>query len=500
MPATSTSSGDRKNARKTRGWFRCYPEGSEKWRAFINAITRRGIELVSADTASPTDPGLVFFDRVDSALFDLVDCQSKHGRERVLAVAASDDCLNDGTPWRLLDAGAADVFAWDALPDPAATIAARFERYASIEELMQSPAVKDELAGGSPAWMSVLRQVVEVAAFSDSSVLIAGESGTGKELVARLIHALDRRPSKGPFVVLDCTTVSPELAGSEFFGHERGAFTTAVAARDGAFALADNGTLFLDEVGELPLTLQAELLRVIQERVYKRVGSNAWKQVNFRLICATNRNLITEEAQGAFRRDFYYRIAGWTCTLPPLNERREDILPLIRHFLRQHFEPAAPPEPDAFVCSYLLSRNYSGNVRELRHLVHRMTGRHVGHGPLTIGDLPSDERVAATQSMKQAWHDGAFQCAIRRALAMGVSLKEISSQTAEVAIQTAFEDEEGNLQRAARRLHVTDRALQMRRASRRPDQEETSSRAEKTPNRFNDQATLETSKDPEIAL
>src|SRR5678816_1272096 len=141
--------------------------------------------------------------------------------------------------------------------------------------------------------------------------LIAGESGTGKELVARLIHALDRREPKGPFVVLDCTTVSPELAGSEFFGHERGAFTTAVTAREGAFAMADGGTLFLDEVGELPLTLQAELLRVIQERVYKRVGSNIWKQVNFRLICATNRNLLEEEARGAFRRDFYYRLAAW---------------------------------------------------------------------------------------------------------------------------------------------------------------------------------------------
>src|SRR5678816_4688946 len=143
--------------------------------------------------------------------------------------------------------------------------------------------------------------------------LIAGESGTGKELVARLIHALDRREPKGPFVVLDCTTVSPELAGSEFFGHERGAFTTAVTAREGAFAMADGGTLFLDEVGELPLALQAELLRVIQERVYKRVGSNTWKQADFRLVCATNRDLAAEEAKGNFRLDLFHRIASSRC-------------------------------------------------------------------------------------------------------------------------------------------------------------------------------------------
>jgi transcriptional regulator with GAF, ATPase, and Fis domain len=267
--------------------------------------------------------------------------------------------------------------------------------------------------------------------------------------------------------VLDCTTVSPELAGSEFFGHERGAFTTAVASREGAFALADRGTLFLDEVGELSLALQAELLRVVQERVYKRVGSNTWKQLNFRLICATNRNLLEEEARGAFRRDFYYRIASWTCALPSLGERGEDILPLTRHFLRQLCGVRRPPEPDPAVRDYLLTRAYPGNVRDLRQLVTRMFARHVGDGPLTVGDLPPDERLAATERMRKAWHDGAFQCSIRRALAMGFGLKEINSQTTDLAIQTALADEDGNLQRAARRLGVTDRALQMRRAQRR---------------------------------
>src|SRR5262249_683962 len=149
-----------------------------------------------------------------------------------------------------------------------------------------------------------------------------GESGTGKELIARLIHDLDSRPGKPPLVVVDCTTIVPGLSGSEFFGHERGAFTGAINTRDGAFALANGGTLFLDEIGELPQPMQAELLRVIQERKYKRVGSNAWQHTDFRLVSATNMDLESGVAKGAFRGDLYYRIAGWVCRTPPLRERK----------------------------------------------------------------------------------------------------------------------------------------------------------------------------------
>jgi transcriptional regulator with GAF, ATPase, and Fis domain len=471
----------------------------------IGAVNRCGVTLEPVRKCPPMGAGLVLFDCVDAELCEALEHDSRHGFDRVLAVATCSEALTEGAAWRLLEAGAADVFAWDAMPDPAATVAARFDRYASIDELLQSPAVSDGLAGMSAAWLSALRQVVEVAAFSAASVLITGESGTGKELVARLIHTLDRRPTKGPFVVLDCTTVSPELAGSEFFGHERGAFTSAVAAREGAFALADRGTLFLDEVGELPLGLQAELLRVIQERVYKRVGSNTWKQVNFRLICATNRNLREEEARGAFRRDFYFRIASWSCRLPPLAERREDILPLTRHFLRQLCGAGKVPEPDAAIRDYLLTRDYPGNVRDLGQLVTRMMSRHVGDGPLTVGDLPPDERLAAAQHMGKVWHDGAFQCAIRRALAMGLGLKEINSQTADVAIRTALADENGNLRRAARKLGVTDRALQMRRALQREVREKKRSNGSTVTNLrgddrggFNDQAAQATPTDPSI--
>src|SRR5215468_679021 len=277
----------------------------------LDALSRAGVRSYAADPSEPSGQGVLFFDQITHRLCQFLREASRRGLERIIAVALSHSALADRGTWRLLQAGASDVFAWDHSTDPAQEVAARFERWEQVDEIVRSPLVKKNLAGQTPAWIRALRQVVEVARFTDASVLIMGESGTGKELVARLIHTLDSRADKRELVVLDCTTVVPELSGSEFFGHERGAFTHAVTARDGAFALAENGTLFLDEVGELPLTLQAELLRMVQERTYKRVGGNSWKKVDFRLVCATNRNLQEEKERGVFRLDFYHRIASW---------------------------------------------------------------------------------------------------------------------------------------------------------------------------------------------
>jgi transcriptional regulator with GAF, ATPase, and Fis domain len=180
----------------------------------------------------------------------------------------------------------------------------------------------------------------------------------------------------------------PDLAGSELFGHERGAFTGAAASRDGAFKLAENGTLFLDEVGELPLPLQAQLLRAVQEKTYKRVGGNTWRRAEFRLICATNRDLGAEVAQGRFRRDLYYRIAGLVAHAPPLRERASDILPLAEHFLREQRGDGAPSALSAPVRTLLVTRDYPGNVRDLRQLIHAIGLRHHGNGPVTVGAVP----------------------------------------------------------------------------------------------------------------
>jgi transcriptional regulator with GAF, ATPase, and Fis domain len=258
----------------------------------------------------------------------------------------------------------------------------------------------------------------------------------------------------------------PELSGSEFFGHEKGAFTGAVAARDGAFALANNGTFFLDEVGELPLTLQAELLRVVQEGAYKRIGSNTWQKTSFRLICATNRDLRKEEAEGRFRRDFYFRIAGRTCRLPPLRERREDVIPLAEHFWRQLRPDDDPLELDPGVRELLLTLEYPGNVRDLRRIVSDFAARHVGGGPVTLGSVAFEYRPTLPGAARD-WRTTEFEDAIRGALNRGVGLKDIGRASEDVAVRLALADERNNLQRAAERLQVTDRALQLRRASER---------------------------------
>jgi DNA-binding NtrC family response regulator len=214
------------------------------------------------------------------------------------------------------------------------------------------------------------------------------------------------------------------------------------------------------------MTMQPQLLRVVQEGTYKRVGGNVWRRTTFRLVCATNRNLTEAIGSDRFRSDLYYRIASWVVRVPSLHERREDILPLARHFLRL-FRPDIPDlDFDPAVRDYLLRRSYPGNVRDLRQLIGRISSRHVGPGPVTAGDVPMDEHPAVGPA-DGTWRNADFEQAIRQALAIGAGLKEISQAAAETAMRIAVDNENGSLQLAARRLGVTDRALQMRRAARR---------------------------------
>ena len=308
------------------------PEEALAHSQVTTALASAGIR-VTPPADLPIGAGIVFFGEATAELSAFLRAATRNGRERVIAVATSREAQASGA-WAVLEAGASDLLLWRS-DETARSIYERLERWRNIDDLVDSPIVRQSLVGRSPAWIAVLRQIVEIAVSSDVPVLLTGESGTGKELVARVIHALGPRARQHQLVLVDCTTIVPELSGSEFFGHERGAFTGAIATRDGAFALADGSTLFLDEIGELSLTLQAELLRVVQERTYKRVGSNQWQRTNFRLVCATNRSLLDEQAQGRFRRDLFYRIAGCTCVLPPLRARREDILLLVEHFMTE---------------------------------------------------------------------------------------------------------------------------------------------------------------------
>jgi transcriptional regulator with GAF, ATPase, and Fis domain len=341
------------------------------------------------------------------------------------------------------------------------------------------------MVGGSQVWKLALRQIVEAACYTQEPVPLTGETGTGKELAANLIHSLDARRSKYDLVVLDCTTIVPDLSGSELFGHERGAFTGAISARDGAFAVADRGVLFLDEVGELPLGLQVQLLRVLQERTYKRVGSNSWHATDFRLVCATNRDLQHEVMRGRFRRDLYYRLASWKIHLPPLSERKEDILPLVYHYLQDGQAEGNRLTLDQAVEAYLVSRSYPGNVRDLKNLTLRLKARSAGSGRITLGDIPYEDRPEqnrepegkavdpdTTQAVPQADAVGAPTVSsdtaigqeqvvefIRQVLASGSTWDEILQSFQSAAAQVAKEFTGGDEIAAGRRLGRDERTI-----------------------------------------
>jgi transcriptional regulator with GAF, ATPase, and Fis domain len=432
--------------------------------AVVEALTAAGVQLLPLDSHNSQDSGLIFFEAVDETLLARVRRLVAAGPARLLAATPSPAALAQGRVWDLLNAGACDVLHYTDPHVFAQQVLARLRRWQEVDEILASPLVQENCIGSSARWLAFLRQVIEVAAFSDAAILLTGESGTGKELMARLIHTLDRRPDKRDLIVLDCTTIVDSLSGSEFFGHERGAFTSASGERDGAFALADRGTLFLDEVGELPLPLQAELLRVIQERTYKRVGGNQWRSSQFRLVCATNRDLYQEQAEGRFRPDLYYRLAGWVGRLPPLRERPGDILAGAQCFAKQLRPNEAVLDFDDAVRDYLLQGTYPGNMRELKQLVGRLLSRHVGPGPVTVGAIPEDERPRPADA---SWNANGMCPTIVQALSCGIPLKEIGKQAENLAVRLALELEGHNLQRAARRLGVTDRALQIRRASQR---------------------------------
>jgi DNA-binding NtrC family response regulator len=230
---------------------------------------------------------------------------------------------------------------------------------------------EDELIGRSPAMVAVFKAIGLVAP-ADEPVLVLGESGTGKELVANAIHRNSHRAA-GPFVKVNCAALSPTLLESELFGHEKGAFTGAVARRRGRFEQAHGGTLFLDEVGELGLDLQAKLLRVLQGGTFERVGGEETLSADVRVAAATNRDLKARVGAGEFREDLYYRLDVVSLTLPPLRERRDDIPLLAEHVVRQlarkHGWPGLALAPEA--TAELARRDWPGNVRELRNALAR---------------------------------------------------------------------------------------------------------------------------------
>jgi formate hydrogenlyase transcriptional activator len=229
----------------------------------------------------------------------------------------------------------------------------------------------ERIIGNSAALESVLEQVEQVAP-TDSTVLIEGETGTGKELIAHAVHNASQRYGRA-FIKLNCAAIPLDLLESELFGHEKGAFTGAIAQKIGRFEMADKGTLFLDEVGDIPPALQPKLLRVLQEQEFERLGSGRTHKVDVRLVAATNRDLMKMVARGQFRRDLYYRLNVFPILLPALRERQEDIPALVTHFVKIFSRrmgkvvESIPPETLAAFQEY----SWPGNIRELQNLVER---------------------------------------------------------------------------------------------------------------------------------
>ncbi len=340
--------------------------------------------------------------------------------------------------------------------------------------LSDDPEDDDALLVGRSAAMMRLRQLIDRVAPTDATVLITGESGTGKEMISREFYR--RSPRRGqPFIKVNCAAVSQNLIESEFFGHERGAFTGATERREGRFELANNGTLLLDEVSEIPGSLQAKLLRVLQEREFERVGGSRTIKVNVRIIATSNRDLLSYVAKGEFRQDLYYRLNVFPVHVPALRERVEDIPILADHFLRR-FTRKHGVKVTGFSESAraaLLAYRWPGNVRELQNTVERAvilseSGRQVTAAALGLpGDLsPTDASSTATWIENEvaseisaneavAATNGAGMPGVTDGSGFVLRLEELEKQ----AIRAALKQTGGNRTHAAAALGISIRTL-----------------------------------------
>lgn len=330
-----------------------------------------------------------------------------------------------------------------------------------------SPELFRSLVGNSRGVRQVRKQIEQVAD-SDATVLILGESGTGKEVVARNVHYHSDRRGK-PFVPINCGAIPSELLESELFGHEKGAFTGAISARQGRFELAEGGTLFLDEIGDMSMHMQVKLLRVLQERTFERVGSNKAIESNVRIVAATHRNLEEAISDGKFREDLYYRLNVFPIDMPPLRERIEDIPLLVNELVKrlEHEKRGSVRLTQAAVMA-LCQYHWPGNVRELANMIERLVIMHP-YGVVDVHDLPqkfqvdngTDSSALTAAIQENAMYDQAPPAATSidlldtpRLPQDGIDLKEHLSNLEYNLIKQALEDADGVVAHAANRLRL----------------------------------------------
>jgi two-component system response regulator HydG len=335
-----------------------------------------------------------------------------------------------------------DLEYFRAQVNRAAEKAALQKQNQALQEQLIDSAGFEGIIGKSGSMQDVTKTARQVAA-SDIPVLIMGESGTGKELIARAIHASSRR-RKQRLVALNCAGLSESILEDELFGHVRGAFTGAAGEREGRFEHADGGTLFMDEIGDMPQAMQAKLLRVLENGEVVRLGSNDPIRVDVRLISATNRDLDEMVAEKRFREDLFFRIKGVTIRIPPLRERREDISLLVYYFLKQAAErynkPIEGVDPQAQ--QLLMGYSWPGNVRQLKNVIENMVV--LSNGPqLGIESLPKEIRPAGGEVV------GGLDNVV------GMSLEQIEK----AAIRNALKSTNGNREHAAKMLGIGERTL-----------------------------------------
>lgn len=341
---------------------------------------------------------------------------------------------------------------------------------AADRRTQREPNLFRSLVGASRCIQGV-RQMMQQVVDTEASVLILGESGTGKEVIARNLHYNSKRRD-GPFVPVNCGAIPAELLESELFGHEKGAFTGAISARAGRFELAKGGTLFLDEVGDMPLPMQVKLLRVLQERVFERIGGNKSITADVRIVAATHKDLEEMIASGDFREDLFYRLNVFPIEMPPLRERTEDIPLLINELVArmEHEKRGSVRFNEAAIMS-LCQHNWPGNVRELANLVERMAIMYP-HGVVGISELPKKFRYIDEDDGIQELREELSERAALLALAAdvpaatvaaapatqlpseGLDLREYLAELEQDLIQQALNEEDGVVARAAERLNI----------------------------------------------
>jgi DNA-binding NtrC family response regulator len=433
-------------------------EDEEKLRRVIELqLASAGFEV---DQAGSAEEGLRLADRADLILTDL-RLPGMDGLELIRAIRRQ----NASTPIIVITAfgtvesavEAMKAGAFDFLPKPfsmdhlmavvhkALEVRLLRDENRKLREEVVRRYSFDNIIGRSPAMQEIFATIERVAP-TRATVLIAGESGTGKDLIARAIHYHSPRRDR-PFVKINCTAIPENLMESELFGYEKGAFTGAVTSKPGRFELADTGTVFLDEIGDVPPNIQVKLLRVLQEREFERLGSNRTRQIDVRVIAATNADLRAALEHGAFREDLYYRLNVVPINVPPLRERKEDIPALVEHFIRKYAAEFSSPVKGISEEALEVLRRYHwpGNVRELENVIERSLVLCSGE-ILEAADIKLDIASRNSRSSDEPL------------LPPGMTLEEHEREL----IRKALEKAKGNKSQAARLLGLSRNALRYR--------------------------------------